>query len=265
LAVPRSIRDAAQKSFADHVADISRNGCSAMHVYNVQRRLKKLADECGWQQLRDVDADSFLKWRSKQPSLAPKTLHDYWAAVGAFYHWLDVVGRADVNPLRRVRPVQTRGAEKRQRRALTPEQLGGFIQAVGNHALVFFVAINTGMRRGELAALAWGDVRLGDEPEIRLRASTTKNGKSARQPLWKITAGMLVKARPADADEATPVFSKRGLPTMEQHRAYPQKQACPIKTRWAASWISTPCATPSIPCSRSPGRPAPKKRSDAAQ
>jgi integrase len=51
-------------------------------------------------------------------------------------------------------------------------------------ALLYATLVTTGLRRGELAALTVGDVRLDDpRPAIILRAADAKNGVAARQPL----------------------------------------------------------------------------------
>jgi len=49
---------------------------------------------------------------------------------------------------------------------------------------LYVVAFTTGLRRGELEALRWADVRLDvDPPHILARASTTKDRKDAWQSL----------------------------------------------------------------------------------
>ncbi len=222
---PKTMRRAAERSFAEHAtdytSDLAAQGRSNMHVYTVGKLLSRLAKECRWRALHDVTSDSFLDWRGKQ-TLAPKTLNEYLSAVCAMFNWLDIAGRVDGNPLRRVRKVETRGKEKRKRRALTPADLQRFLQAARMHGLAYMVAINTGMRRGELEKLAWGDVRLSEQSEVCLRASTTKNAKDARQPLWIITADLLREARPKDAHEGTLVFGLEGVPSMGEHRRYLQ-------------------------------------------
>ena len=65
------------------------------------------------------------------------------------------------------------------------------------------MAVHTGLRRSELAAIKWGDVSLDAVmPFVQVRASTTKNGKSAdmRLPLEVVEAlnGMKGTSRPEE-------------------------------------------------------------------
>ena len=85
-----------------------------------------------------------------------------------------------MNPLHSVELVQTRGRERRVRRALTDDEVGRLLRASERHRPVYLAALLTGLRRGELKALQWGDVHLdGSCPFLSVRASTTKNNKAA--------------------------------------------------------------------------------------
>ena len=51
---------------------------------------------------------------------------------------------------------------------------------------IYLTAVFTGLRRGELAALEWGDVHLNNpNPFLNVRASTTKNHRQAVIPLHR--------------------------------------------------------------------------------
>ena len=59
---------------AGYVADLKALGRCADHIRHVDKRLLRLMRECNWQSLRDVTADSFIRWRAAQKK-TPKTLN----------------------------------------------------------------------------------------------------------------------------------------------------------------------------------------------
>ncbi|MFM9145899.1 MAG: tyrosine-type recombinase/integrase, partial [Phycisphaerales bacterium] len=63
---------------------------------------------------------------------------------------------------------------------------------------IYLTALWTGLRRNELARLAWGDLRLDDpQPSIHLRAETTKAKRAARLPVHAQLLGALQAWRQA--------------------------------------------------------------------
>jgi hypothetical protein len=66
----RSMRESANKPLGSHLedylADLRAQGRDAMYIYNLEKRLVKLWEECGWKVLRDITADSFQAWRARQ-------------------------------------------------------------------------------------------------------------------------------------------------------------------------------------------------------
>ena len=74
---------------------------------------------------------------------------------------------------------------------------------------LYMAAVYTGLRRSELAKLEWGDVDLdGPQPQLRVRASTTKNKKEARLPLHDDLAATLRAMKPDDAAPQDRVFAE---------------------------------------------------------
>jgi len=116
-----SLKRAAVKPFADHIDDFvtavqSRNRDS-MYCYNLGKLLARLAKECKWEFLRDIDADSVLGWRRKQ-TLKPKSIKGYLDALWAFCKWLVDSRRLSALPLRR-EDVQVRIDDEATIRALS--------------------------------------------------------------------------------------------------------------------------------------------------
>ena len=73
--------------------------------------------------------------------------------------------RLESNPLRRVGKVECKGHEKVKRRSFTNEEMRRLLAAAGLYSLGYLAAVNTGLRRKELASVQWGDLHLeADRP-----------------------------------------------------------------------------------------------------
>jgi integrase len=97
-------------------------------------------------------------------------------------------------------------------RILTPEQVAGFPALVHGHPLEapVLVALFTGMRRGEILALRWGNVDL-DEEVIQVRESLEQTKIGLRFKLPKSKAGVRDIRLPAIVTDALQDHRKREL------------------------------------------------------
>ncbi|MGB8369474.1 MAG: tyrosine-type recombinase/integrase [Limisphaerales bacterium] len=220
ITAPKPLRDAAAKPLTVHqedfLADLEGSGRDEMYQANLRCRLNKLIKECGWQYPKDVTADSFMNWR-RQQTLSAKTLNDYLDAASGLMKWMQRAGRLETNPLQAVGKHKTAGKEVIQRRALSDDEVRRLLEVAGPRKPVYLTALNTGLRRAELAALEKGDCFLyGDNPYLKVRASTTKNNKAATIWLNEEVAAELKKlvVTGAGLDEA--VFET--IPDMDQFR-----------------------------------------------
>jgi integrase len=218
IAVPKRMRSAAEESLVQHIKaycdDLAGRQRAAEHIATVKARLTKLAVECGWKRLIDVTAESFQTWRAKQ-TWAPKTLNDYLSAGSALFSWLKKAGLIERNPLKSVGKAETRGKERRKRRALTPEELGSVVAVAGDYRVAVLTAYYTGLRRNELEQLEWGDVHTStDGVFIIPRTSTTKNHETKRcyLPWW--FARELVGVKPHKASEGDRMFPAGRIPSI---------------------------------------------------
>lgn len=215
LIAPKHQREAAQRPLAEHVeefiADRRAVKCNEKYVRELERKLLRLIDECSWKFVKHVTAESFCEWRGKQKKSA-KTLNEYLNAGRSLMKWLEP--RVGPNPLRFVQKVQTAGEPKRRRRAVTAEQLRRLVAVSGERAIVYLVAVCTGIRRGELDELEWRDVFLEEsQPFIAIRSSIGKNKKHVMQPLPRYVADELRKIRPSNVSPNALVF-RGGIPSM---------------------------------------------------
>jgi integrase len=219
LLQPRKLREAAEEPISKHlnafVAHQKEFNRSEDHVRHTYERVTALCAACRWQQLRDANADGFVKWRNRQSTLSPKTLNEYLGHAVALFNWLVRNERFTHNPLKSVQKLPTAGAETFKRRALSREEFVRFMEAGGKRRLVYFVAACTGLRRGEMKQLIWSDLELDcSAPCVRLRPETTKNKKGGTLPLVPTLADLLRTERSRVSNVTERVFP-RGLPSVK--------------------------------------------------
>lgn len=218
---PKALRDAAQQALAlhlaDYVADLAAQQRSRKHVALARNRVGRLCSECGWKTVGDVTADAFGQWRARQ-TFAPKTTNEYLGLALAFFNWMRRNGRIAANPLANVAKAETRGNETRLRRALSDDEIERLIRCSGKRSLAYYFAAYTGLRRGEMKALVWGDLHLDvPDPFVLARASTTKNKKTEPVPLHPELAGALQRFRDTCAVVPGKVF-RNGVPSAKTLR-----------------------------------------------
>ena len=217
----KAARSSAQTLLASHIDDFlaSREslGRCDKYVRILRKQLERLFSGCGWRLAADITADSFERWRSTQ-SNGPKTLNEYLGAATVFLNWMENCSRIPSNPLAKVQRAETRGRQKRERRALTETELGRLVAVSGPRAAVYLTAVYTGLRRGEIEKLQWADMRRdGESRYLAVRASTTKNKRPVNIPLHPDAASALDRIKPDGVSPAAKVF--RGLvPRMPRFR-----------------------------------------------
>jgi site-specific recombinase XerD len=95
------------------------------HRINVQRQLEKLIDDCKFRRLIDITRDAMEKWmnRSEKDGMGSRTRNTYRAAIVAFCNWCVETDRMAANPLSRLCAADEHSDRRKQRRALTEEEL----------------------------------------------------------------------------------------------------------------------------------------------
>lgn len=213
-----SLRRPIGEHVAEYIADLAATGRDSMYVYNQEHRLHKLTKACEWGTLGHVGPNQFIHWRSGQISRSARTLNQYLDTARAFLNWCVRGRRIAMNPLLVVVKVDTRGLEKRKRRALTVDELRRLIAGAGGRGLVYRLVANTGMRRAEVVGLRWCDAHLDESPAyLSLRVETAKGKREYAQPLRPELAAELQATRPAGAKPTDPVFA--AVPDMDAFRA----------------------------------------------
>ena len=233
IAVPKRVRIAAEAPLNDHIKaycdDLAGRQRAPEYIATIKARLTKLAKECNWTRFIAVTPESFQAWRAKQ-NWGPKTLNDYLAAISGLFTWLQKARLVEENPLRFVGKSETRGKERRKRRALTEEQLEAVVAVSGVYRLALLTLYYSALRTGELEQLEWGDVKTSAKGTFVIpRASTTKNRKSKLCRLPGLFARELIESRPQGASEGDRVFTKDRIPSIWAYRTLLKRAGIPYK------------------------------------
>jgi len=121
----------------------------------------------------------------------------------SFFRWMVRDGRCHENPLTHLQGVNTRTDRRHDRRALSTDELRWLLEmtAAGperygmtgpTRAMLYQLAVETGLRGNELRSLARGSFHLeGDEPCVTIAAAYAKNRRTDTLPLKPGTAGAL--------------------------------------------------------------------------
>jgi integrase len=205
-----------EKVVNGYVADLKALGRSVDHVRHVDKRLRRLMRECGWQSLRDATPDAFLRWRAEQTQ-APKTINEYHAVLSALFTWLRKQNRVAANPFEIISKVDTRGKQRIQRRALNDDEAKRLLATP--RKLLYLLAMHTGLRRGEINALHGGDFHLDTaNPYWMLPAKFAKNRREQPRPLHPELVVELQKLRAAGKLKPEDLVFPDGVPVMKEIR-----------------------------------------------
>jgi integrase len=179
---PKVLRTAARMPLATHLEDYladlekrNRAGRKGRGGRQLKMRVTTLLDQCNWKVACNINADSFIAWRTRQEKSA-RTLNHYLQAMVSFLNWLERMGRIMRNPLKFVGKIDERGQSRRTRRAFTDDELRRLVAGSEWRGLVYLTAARTGLRQEELRQLVWDDVRLEEAvPFVRVRDVCAKN------------------------------------------------------------------------------------------
>ena len=172
-----------QKHITDWLVDLKRMGRAPNYIRNLETRIERLRADLGWLTLTSIQPDSLTGWLGQgERTLSQRTTNHYLEAARAFCNWCVSQRRMERNPIGEVSKINVTEVSVK-RRSLTIEEIGRLLTVAGSRALVYMVALLTGLRRNELKLLRWGDVYLNEDPRVELRAETTKSRRSDTIPL----------------------------------------------------------------------------------
>lgn len=163
-------------------------------------RVRAVVEGCGWTFTPEMTADrleSFLRDLREREGRSIQTANDWLQAVRQFCRWMVANDRLERDPFARLKPGNVKLDQRHRRGEFSPDELASLLRAAGSSAAVFRrtltgadrvmvyrVALGTGFRAAELAALVPDHCDLdATPPAVVLPAEFTKNRKGAVQPL----------------------------------------------------------------------------------
>ena len=194
---------------------LAAKGNTAQHVETSCSRVLKVIEGCKFAFWSDVSASKVLAYLDGlranktdadgkvRPGLGPTAFNHYLTAFKSFCKWMVRDGRASENPVAHLTGLNARTDLRRQRRALSVEELRRLLDATRNgpdrfgmtgpeRATLYRVAVETGLRRGELASLTRASFALdGGRPTVTVQAAYSKHRREDVLPIRPDTAADL--------------------------------------------------------------------------
>jgi integrase/recombinase XerD len=198
-------RAAATKPLADHLKDweksLEAKGNSEAHVEVITLRATKVMTGCGFRFYSDIKAsrvETFLhdlrQDKKEEKGISAQTYNFYLQAVKQFCRWMVKDRRATENPLDHLSGLNVKTDRRRDRRAFTSEELAGLMKStmdgpdrmgmIGPERwLMYWLALETGLRSNEIRSLTKASFDLGESPSVTVEAGYSKRRRKDNLPL----------------------------------------------------------------------------------
>ncbi len=135
------------------------------HRSERSRQLRRIAAECGFHRLPDLDRGKLEAWLTQQTraGMSARTRNAYLTGALAFCNWCAEknVGRLTHNPFEGIAKANEKADPRRQRRAMTEDELIRLLAVARERPLIEAMTVRRGPRKGE----RYANVR----PEVRER------------------------------------------------------------------------------------------------
>ncbi len=204
---------AAGKPLADHLNDfrdsLLAKGSTPKHAEVTRARVQALFDVCGfkhWSNLNSAAVESGLATMrepgDERRAHGKQTHNHYVTVVKQFCRWMVRAGRATQNPLEYVHKLNA-AEGKRERRPLSADELRwllaaatvgpeGFGMVGRERGLVYWLAVETGLRANELRSLTRLSFRFGAKlATVTVEAGSSKRRRRDELPLRPALAAKL--------------------------------------------------------------------------
>jgi integrase len=184
-----------------HLADFRRHmearELNPQHIGQVISHCARLIDARRWAFPSDVSTDGIENYIAslRESGASARTANAALAAFKSFCAWLKKQGRMATNPADRVSKLNERADRRLIRRALTTDECRRLVtvtETEGDHhgmtgherALVYRLALTTGLRHGEIRKLRRIDFALSADPSsVTITAESEKAGRGDTLPL----------------------------------------------------------------------------------
>lgn len=151
---------------ADYLTSLEASGASPKHVSETGRILKRMVEGCDFGTLAAIERSGVEHWlnRRRLDGASARTRNIDLIRLNAFLNWGIGAKRLISNPLKGLPLANEKADNRRQRRAMTEEELGRLLDVARRRPLLEALTVRKGPRKGE----AYADIRL----EVRERLET---------------------------------------------------------------------------------------------
>lgn len=141
-----------QRHFDAYLSHQETASVSAARIKDTRSQLKRIAADCGFRKLQDLDSAPFVAWLNcrKVEGMAAGTRNRYRESLVGFANWCVRAGRLLTNPVADVPKADQKAEVTRQRRALTEDELQKLLDAARRRPLVDAMTVRRGQDAGEL-------------------------------------------------------------------------------------------------------------------
>jgi integrase len=154
--------------FDAYLASLAASGVTEEHRANVERQLNRLAADCSFGLLADLNREALERWLANQAKqgMGGRTRNTYLSAAISFANWCadPTVNRLTNNPFTGIAKANEKADPRRPRRAMTETELVKLLAVARQRPLLDALTVRKGPRKGE----RYAKVR----PEVQQRLET---------------------------------------------------------------------------------------------
>ena len=206
----------------DFKASLTNKGTTEKHACLVYNRAKAVIENCGFVYMGDISASKVQRYLAERrgQGLGIRSSNFYLQAVKQFCRWLVADNRTAENPLAYLAGLNPKTDIRHARRALDANELERLITSAHKgeehsgmtgreRAMLYILAVSTGLRAGELASLTWQSFNLSDPtPSVTVLAAYSKHRRDDTLPLRLDIAQQLAMWKDEQtSDERLKVFA----------------------------------------------------------
>jgi integrase len=147
-------------------------GTSPEWIQQAVKRIERVVADESLRRLRDITVAPIERWldSGEARGLSAATRNNYRTSLVAFLNWCVKTGRVGQNPLKHVAAADAKADRRRERRALTEEELLRLLDAARRRPLLEALTVRHGPRAGEPVARISAEARSELEALGRERA-----------------------------------------------------------------------------------------------
>ncbi len=148
-------------AYEDH---LTAKGVTEDHRKTTMSYLRRMASDCGWSRLPDLERSKLERWLALQvvEGISARSRNAYRTAAVSFVHWAVSTTRIIANPFTGIPKVNEKTDPRRQRRALTEDELAKLLAVARRRPALDAMTVRCGKRKGQAV------VKLRPETRVRL-------------------------------------------------------------------------------------------------